>query len=298
MALAVILIVNQSTFGQNIVFLIIMSLSLARLRSNEIAIAFLIPILLVVVIHQALLNTGAVSSLSTDFGNRLRSTYGFANANQASSIYLSFVITAFLAHSEFRSRVTFFLVGASIGLTIYILQQTDSRTSLLSLSTLLSLLILGRLFNRYGAYRKIISLAVAMSPWIAVAATYYLIKSNDSELNLLLSLRPYLFSQFVANVSVPEFFLGWEPPDGAGVDNVFLMLLSAVGAIGVIFVLFCISYRASKLKPEYPAIIVVALIAASVFESFLLRPEIPAAALFWHVLFSNQYSRQHGSARA
>ncbi|OWY14208.1 hypothetical protein B6V73_16560 [Thioclava sp. JM3] len=77
----------------------------------------------------------------------------------------------------------------------------------------------------------------------------------------------------------------------------FLMLLSAVGAIGGFFVLLAVSYRASGLQTKSLSIMVTFMVI-SVFDSFLLRPEIPIAPLFWHLVVSRAFSRQSGSAWA
>lgn len=83
--------------------------------------------------------------------------------------------------------------------------------------------------------------------------------------------------------SVPDLIFGWASSDG--VDNLFLMLLSGFGAIGLTVIVLFISARTFKMRVEF-APLVISLMVMSVFESFLVRPEIPSSVLFMSLLFS------------
>lgn len=283
-----LLLASQSSVGQNIVFLALISASLSKLRAKEIAIAFLIPTTTVVAIHILMLNAGLLAVQTTEFSGRLRSTLGFTNPNQASAIYLSFALISIVAHIVFKTRTTLILTFAAFGSAIYVLHQTDTRTATAALFLILFFQIIGAILNRYRHYRGLLRLITAMSPWLGAAATFYLTTMAGSALNISLSLRPYFFSQFVSGISTSDFLIGWRPINDAGVDNMYLMVFSAIGAIGASFTFLSISTRALRLSAEVLPIVLV-MLTVSCFESFLLRPEIPISPLFWHLIYSRTF---------
>jgi len=280
------------TLGQfqiviNMVFLVLILASIDRLNAKEVAVAFLVPTIIVVLLHAMLFNTGQLVGQSTEFAGRTRSTLGFTNANQASAIYLSFVILAVFSHLQFRTKASLFLLITSFIVAFAVFQITDTRTATLALFFFLLLQILEFLFHRLKAYRNSILFVGVTLPFIASAITYYLTISEDPDLDILLSLRPYFFAKFMNNATVLDFLLGWSTVDNTGVDNLFLMLLSGVGAIGYLIIMLIISYLIFHLNPKFISIVIVLMIV-SIFESFLIRPEIPVSALFLHLLISRQ----------
>lgn len=292
--LYIVLALNQSQIAVNMVFLLLILASLHRLSGKEVAVAFLAPTIIVVVLHVLLLNTGQLVVQATEFAGRSRSTLGFANANQTSVIYLSFVILSVFTHIQFSNRTSMFLVAVSYGAAVYVILSTDTRTALIALILLISFQVLGSLFYRFKAYRASLTLLGSASPFFASAATYYLTTSADPALNFLLSLRPYFFAQFMSNVTPADFVFGWRTDGDSGVDNLFLMLLSGVGAIGYLLILLSVSYRIYRMNPKFIPIVVV-LMAISIFESSLLRPEIQLSALFLYLVFHVRHSDRSGS---
>lgn len=289
-ALFVLLIsfaLSQFQMVVNILFLLLISASLYRLNGREVAVAFLVPTLIVVFLHAVLLNAGQLVGQSTDFAGRTRSTLGFTNANQASAIYLSFVILAVFTHLQFRTKASLSLLIMSFVVAFAVFQITDTRTATFALLLLLLFQFLEFLFHRLKAYRKFLLLVGVTLPFFASAITYYLTTAADPALDVLLSLRPYFFAEFMRTVTVFDFLLGWSTVDNTGVDNLFLMLLSSVGVIGYLIIIVIISDLIFHLNPKFIPIVIVLMIV-SIFESFLIRPEIPVSAFFLYLLMSRQ----------
>jgi len=230
-------------------------------------------------------------AVSTDFGERSRSTLGYTNANQASAIYLSFTLVAFFAHQQFRTKASLFLMVMSFVVTLIVVMSTDSRTTFFALFLFLLLQFLELLFHRFRIFWVALRYVAAASPFLASATTYYIATSRNPELDIILSLRPYFFSEFMRQASTFDFFLGWSTLENSGVDNLFLMLLSAVGVIGYFLIIASISYQIFRVNSSVISFVIVMMIV-SVFESFLLRPEIPISALLLHLLLSRKMHRQ------
>ena len=289
------LVLSQSLIVVNIMFLLLISMSLYRLSGKEVAIALLVPTAIIVLLHVVLLLTGQLVVLSTDFGERTRSTLGFTNANQVSAIYLSFALLALFAYQQFRTKESLLLVVISFVAGFMVVWSTDSRTTMFALFFLLLLQLLEFLFHRFKIYRVSLRYFAVASPFIASAATYYLTTSKNPELDVLLSLRPYFFSEFMSQAKTLDLFVGWSTLENAGVDNLFLMLLSGVGAIGFLLIIPGISYRIFRMNSKFISITIV-MMSVSVSESFLLRPEIPISAFFIHLLLSRQLQQRQNKS--
>jgi len=290
-SLLMYLVFNQSLIVVNMMFLLLITISLYRLSGKEIALTFLVPTTIIVLLHLVLLNTGQLVAVSTDFGERSRSTLGYTNANQASAIYLSFTLVAFFAHQQFRTKASLFLMVMSFVVTLIVVMSTDSRTTFFALFLFLLLQFLELLFHRFRIFWVALRYVAAASPFLASATTYYIATSRNPELDIILSLRPYFFSEFMRQASTFDFFLGWSTLENSGVDNLFLMLLSAVGVIGYFLIIASISYQIFRVNSSVISFVIVMMIV-SVFESFLLRPEIPISALLLHLLLSRKMHRQ------
>lgn len=284
------LLMNQSPFAINILYLLLMSASLYRLTDKEVAQVLLIPAVMVVFLHLILLNTGQISSQVYEITDRTRSTLGFANSNQVSIIYMSLVVLSAYAHVQFRSRWSAWMFVIALVIAFGVFGITETRTAMFSLVILVVFTILNYLLNRLKIYQQCLSMFAASLPLAASLVTYHLATSTNIALDALLSLRPSLFSQFIAEATTFDILFGWS--SDVGVDNLFLMLLSSVGLIAYIAIITYICACVSRIDVNIVHLVVV-LMVASVFEAFLIRPEIPLAALFIRMLFSRniKYSK-------
>lgn len=284
-----IFLINQNLLAANMIFLMIIVASLYRIDHKSMAIAFLLPSVLAIAFHFLALNIGLISSATTEFGTRSRSTFGFTNANQAAMIYLSLVFASIFAHLQYKSRWSYFAVITSILAATFVMIETDSRTSLISLTLLIVIIPLWKISQRKRLLGKIARWIAALTPILGTAISFYLVQNSNPALNELLSLRPFFFAQFFEKITLSNLAFGWKPAYEDGVDNGYLMLFSLVGMFGYMFFAFLICRAILKMKAEYVPLIVV-LLVASIFESFLVRPEIPVAAMFiLMLLWRNPY---------
>lgn len=278
-------LLNQSPLTVNIIFLILIAASMYRLNTKELAISLLIPVATVVVLHALLLSTGKISIEILEIGDRTRTSFGFSNANQISVVYLSLVLVSVFAHIAFKRKFSFLIMIASFLLAFAILLETDSRTSLFGLILIFFANIFSSFLIKFRSYRLFSYCAGFFAPIFGIAVTIYIINSVGTELDLILSLRPYFFSEFIGAASAIDMMLGWSDQSNPPVDNLFLTTLSAVGVIGFFVIIFIVSIRSFKMRVEFIPLVIIMMVL-SIFESFLLRPEIPGSVLFVTMLFS------------
>jgi hypothetical protein len=281
----VLFVLNQSTVAVNLVFLLFILASTHRMSNHQTAIALAITTATVVVLHLLLLSMGQLVVHSTDFAGRIRSTLGFTNPNQAAGIYLSLTVVSVYTYMQWRNRASALLMALSYVATFCVVLATGTRTVMFAMTLIVVFYILDALFHRSKDYRAVLRLLGASAPILACAATYYLTTFSTPELNDILSGRPYFFSQFMRAVTPYDLMFGWQPARSAGVDNLYLMLLSGVGGIAFFFILLGCSYLIFCMTPTLIPLVVV-LMTVSVFESFLIRPGIPVSVLFLHLLMS------------
>ena len=286
LATYLILSISGSTVAVNLVFMLLILASTHRLRNDQVAVALAIPTAIVVLLHLLLLNTGQLVGYTTDFAGRIRSTLGFANPNQAAAIYLSLVVVSIYAHIQLKNRASLLLLTMSYVATFYVVLATRTRTLMFALALIIIFHVLGAVFHRNKTYRAVLRVVGVLVPVFACASTYYLTTYRDPVLDAILSGRPFFFSQFMRGVTLYDFMFGWQSAGVAGVDNLYLMLLSGVGGVAFFLILLGCSYLIFRMTPRLIPLVVVLLIV-SVFESFLIRPEIPASVLFLHLLRSD-----------
>ncbi|WP_133305306.1 hypothetical protein [Tsuneonella suprasediminis] len=296
LALFFMLTLNQSYIGANIVFIVMMSMSLELIGKNKSINTILIVTSILVFVHIALLMSGQIADTTTNFGNRLRSTLGFANANQASAIYLSFALLSIYAiHIKYSKAKLFFAILA-VGLAVAVFLRTDSRTAMAGLIISAILMMANTSLKRYLWFRKALLLFAYITPLICIAATYYMINNSNREMNYLFSNRPYLYGNFLQNKSIWEIISGWKLLDGEDVDSGYLMLLSGIGAIGSSIILLLYLFNIRR-QGNITLLMASTFLILSMFEAFLLRPEIPLSLFFAQIL-SRRQPASNASAQA
>lgn len=277
------LFLSQSQIALNILFLIIVTISLHRLALNDLAITLFVPVVVLVVVHALLLSAGMINTEVQMVGERSRSSLGLSNANLVAIMYFSLALIATFLHIVIKKSISFVLAMISFAVAFFVIVPTDSRTSLLGVAVIATIYLINHYLHNSKLFKLLIAVGGLCAPVLATILSIYLIRAVDTELDIILSLRPYFFNQFVSAASVPDLIFGWASSDG--VDNLFLMLLSGFGVIGLTVIVLFISARTFKMRVEF-APLVIALMVMSVFESFLVRPEIPSSVLFMSLLFS------------
>lgn len=291
-SIALIAIASQSPLAVNILFLLLVAASLNKLNEIHLAFALLIPVVAVVVLHLLLLIFGITSNDVVQTADRTRSSFGFFNPNQVSAIYFSFATISVFFHLIVKRRSSFVLMIAVNLLAIYILIEADSRTQMIGVIIFAIFGALNYFFADKRIYNSLIYFFAFFSFIGSAAITIYLIGCAGTEIDIILSYRPYFFSEFMSDVSFWDIMLGWVDPNGLVVDNLFLTLLSTVGALGFILIGFFVTIRIVNIKIIFIPL-VFSLLAVSIFESILLRPEIPVSILFFVMLFSPVVQREN-----
>lgn len=274
-----LLMLNQNIIAGNLLFLLTLVASLKNSPKHETALAFFIPCVLVVALHLLMLAAGSLTQLVTSYDGRTRSLLGFTNANQLAIVYLSLAFTAIFLHLQFRSFSSRIALIASLLIVLPVVLQSGSRTSLFSLALVVISYPAWFLFLKVKYLRSVIRHLGSLSPIFAALITLYLAQNTNPSLNLLLSLRPYFFHEFMSQATLFDLIFGWSPADGHQVDNTFLLLVSVTGFPIFALILVYITRALMRAEPIYLPLVFM-MVFSSIFESFLLRPEIPLSALF------------------
>lgn len=288
MALTIMLMlvfINNNAVAFNIIYLILIALSLRNLTKESIVTVLLVSAFAVVFAHIFFLQAGYITDTTYEYNNRSRSTLGFTNPNQVSAIYLSLTFISILSvkvFDKFKFKIISFL---ALTATLYVVSKTDSRTTLYALLFISLFEINNFFFHSFKSYNKIISFAGLISPLVATVITIILTNLAGTELDQVLSYRPYFFHEFISEVTYVDLIIGWVPKDNAGVDSLFLTLLSGVGIAAYLIIIAFFSIKIFKLDAKYTSI-TITLIIVSIFESYLIRPELPISILFVTIILA------------
>lgn len=277
--LVLMLMLNQNVIAGNMIFLLILVASMERSTEKDTALAFFIPCALVVSVHLIFLTTGTITQQFTTFDGRTRSLLGFVNPNQLSIVYLSLAFTAIYLHLQFRSFKSMMALFLALLIVLPVVAQSGSRTSLFSLGLVVLSYPIWFLFLKVKHLRSIIGYLGSFAPITAAIISFYLAQNTNPSLNMSLSLRPEFFHLFLSHATFIDLVFGWSPAMGQPIDNAFLLLLSVVGAPFFVAIIIYISIAFMRLESIYLPLAFM-MIFSSIFESFLLRPEIPLSSLF------------------
>src|SRR5690606_39204465 len=128
--------------------------------------------------------------------------------------------------------------------------------------------------------RQVFIWGMASIPIVASGITFFLATTNDPMLDIVLSFRPSLFAAFLSTVTWQDLLFGWRPDESITLDNGYLALLSSIGVPTFIVVILIMVRQLSAINPALLSIAGVILIA-SIFESFIVRPEIPLSVMLF-----------------
>ena len=92
--------------------------------------------------------------------------------------------------------------------------------------------ILHALFKKIKFFLYCLKASALTAPFLGLIASAYLLGSVGTELDSALSYRPQTFYEFVGSITCLNLVIGWS--SATGVDNFYIMLLSASGLIGVL----------------------------------------------------------------
>lgn len=281
--IATLLVLNQNQIAANLLFLLVVVASMSRLSDKEAAVVFFVSSAAVVLLHIMLLKIGIVSASSVQVGDRERSALGFSNPNQFALVYLTLICSAFLMHLQDRTRQSFLIACGALALSLWMMQVAGSRTSMFSVAILLIFNFLWITLSKAKLTRQAFIWGMASIPIMACGITFFLATNNDPMLDIVLSFRPRLFAAFLSTVTWQDLLFGWVPDESITLDNGYLSLLSAVGAPVFVATILIMLRQLSITNPDLLPISG-AILIASIFESFLIRPEIPLSVMFFYII--------------
>lgn len=274
-------LVNQNPLAVNVAFLAFYAFILSRFEKKSVAIVVFVTAMLGCEYHLYLLMFGKVDATVSVVGDRLRYLFGFANPNQLSALYVSLIFSSAFLVTQVNNKTNKLIFILCVALSLPFIYLADSRTGYGSVAFLVfwSWLIRFRFCSVMS--RGVLNVLLIF----AMTLTYYLSFFGSAEINEVLSNRPQFFNQFVHNLGTIDLLIGWQNHEEVTIDNVYLLLFSAVGMPLSIILAGVIFY---KFRSVERAVIPLAgaMLLASLTESFLLRPELPAAGIFLSVLFS------------
>jgi hypothetical protein len=212
---------------------------------------------------------------------RLRYTLGFGNPNEAASIVTSFVLMGFVASSN---RMLPFIFYLSTSIIVYF--YTDSRALILAV---IFFILFKHFYNfnfKNSNLLKLFTLAVILAPFLITLASSYIINKYPF-FDVLFSYRLIRVSNYFLEFSAFNILFGGASAPLVAIDNSFALLMG-LGGLSLSLLVIFFTYRASLSSNNVNGANLYAFILSfwcySFFESSMLRPELLAGLIFWHLL--------------
>lgn len=230
---------------------------------------------------------------------RQRTTYGvdsvpfFMNAVfGAGALTIVFV-------QKYRYRVRHIVTAAVVLVGYYFFTQTDGRGGFYALASFAALVYVMPYLVKIPLVSQLLiwmpAICLALSLWIAG-------RSDDHDLNVLLSYRPRFYAAFLDQVSDWDFLTSTsvkQNPFVENVDNSYLHLLVGGGLpLFLIFCLFFLSAASSMIRNRryLELSFVTSVLVYSVSESILLRIENIFIVFAWWLILRHAEVGQNPSA--
>ncbi len=269
-------IINGNAILINFVFIVWFAIACKSFNANSLLHFLLWTCLIVCFFHLILFYSGLLGSEKYTVGGRERYVFGFGNPNALALCYMSLV---YLIASRLTIKYYHYIIMAGSLLIVWL---SDSRTVFYGFVIYIFLSAASKIPAVSFLLRKL----TVLSPFIFFCISLSLVTLHDSPLNEVMSLRPSLFKVYLEKIDYTGILIGRGYLNTEVVDNSYLVLLGACGAPITIIVLGIISFMISKTIGRYIPFIFV-LLVSSMFETFLLRPEIPLTMLFFIMLTAN-----------
>lgn len=214
-----------------------------------------------------------------DGGERIRHTFGFYNSNTAAIIFAG----AILLPPALGGRAwQWVLCAVAVAVAYYF---TTTRTILLLMGLFLVFALASFLLIRKGKNKHLgIGAVIVGSGAVVFSAIMPLLAKTP--FNNLLSYRPAIAKNLLGNTSLFDLLFGTS--GSVAVDNSYLLLLCSCGVFILLLAVFCMlrSVWHAAQEGDYQTVsLLLALMMAGVFESFLIRPELALCLGFWSLAF-------------
>jgi hypothetical protein len=267
----------------SLVFYNLSSMRLLKIQLRCLNFIFLIWVFLL--ISGILINEFSLDYYAAQIGEihleRLRYSLGFGNPNEAASIVTSFVLMGFVASSN-RMLPFIFYLATSIIVYFY----TDSRALILAV---IFFILFKHFYNfnfKNSNLLKLFTLAVLLAPFLITIASGLIIIEYPL-LDVLFSYRLVRVSNYFLEFSTFNILFGGASIPLVAIDNSFALLMG-IGGISLSLLVIFFAYRAALSCNNGNRANLYAFILSfwcySFFESSMLRPELLAGLIFWHLL--------------
>lgn len=280
--LAMFQILLGGTNSLNIAFLLILTVTVLSIHEIDVPrLVFWIMTGLTALVIVCLL-LGIVPDEVYTVGTRTRHKLGFVNVNGASM----FLFTMLCSYLLFRGdAVRLWELAVVCAVELFIFRLTDSRTPLLGTAALIAMLLL---VPRMPEKVSLFCVRAGVTVMFLTAFIWPLPALNSTLGNKILSLRPEVFTDYIANQSALTFLFGGSRV--SEIDNAFLLLLYNTG-FAVYTTVYCVVLKACenllKKKSYMKLVYVLTILICSAFEGSAIRPELLCAPLMWIIIFEN-----------
>lgn len=281
LALAVFAI-NSSVYVMNILFILFFLVASDGVSLKRVVSLVFFVSILGAILHFCIYLGGYGSEVDYSVYERMRDGMGFNNPNMLALVYFSLACAAMM-YASFQTRWLARIWSlAFVVLSLYVIIRSDSRTSLYALIFLIVLI----LFSKWRVFSSLLSRLLPFVFPVGLIVTFFLATPAASFLNEILSMRPYFFSIVSAALGVSGLLIGGVIPAEVPVDNSYLLAFSAVGVPLVMAVVYLCMRKSAYISRNFVPFIV-AGVAISLTESYLMRPEIPFSLLFFFIIFNS-----------
>lgn len=187
----------------------------------------------------------------------VRSSIGFEHVNSA---FVHYTIIVLLWYYLFKNNKLFYIVNLTI--TLYIFNQTNSRTGFMCLS-LFFLLSIFNLEKIAPIIQKLLPLSFLLLFIVSIVITG---NFEVSSINELLTNRPYYWNYCFQNLNEFSLF-GNEIPENIPIDNLYLYILFKCGILVFLVYIVLFIVGAKKITDKKLMLTLIMFGAYALFES-------------------------------
>ena len=261
----------------NILLLLMMSTMIAFLSLKEVSktiilYGFTSVLVVVVLVVVGILDQQVFIDL---INNRIRYSFGFANANYFSLSLFEVAILTWLVAKKHKLVISFVVMTPVLFLSV-------SRTPIVAyLLFLVTLPVLGFMRTRAP---NLGMLVVTISAFLVVVAGMTIPFINSNSLNLLLSLRLTTYSRAIEHLPLHSFVIGGSQ---LYLDSSYLSLWTA---LGIPFMTALCSFLVLRVREFFRSgriteiCFMMSFAAYGITEGVLISPALPLTIVFWTLL--------------
>lgn len=237
------------------------------------------------VIIISLLNLNIIQNTQYASFNRIRHTFGFKNVNAFSSYIYSLTLMFIIS----RNKINLYNLSLFITIHYIIYTFTDTRTTFYASMIYVVCYILLETINKVQIHLNIFLssiLIIVLNLPVFIIFSTPIIKNKFPMLDILLSYRLTLFTEYIFNNNLLNLFFGGTSL--ASIDSGFLIITFSIGIVFMIFLLYLINNSALILLKQKNSKFLAFIISFMYFnmsESLIVRPELVVSICFWVIVY-------------